>query len=272
MTDDTLIADLIRGGLDPDLVQRVALALIEAKGTAQVAILRDESAERRRAADRERKAIVRRNPQTSAESSDVQNTPLPLPSSLPLPPQTPPSPAHLPAPTPAHNARTREEAGKFSLETPDEPKPKRKTPEPADDETWLTELAANPLYVGLNLRLELAKMQVWCQTNRCLPSRRRFVNWINKAERGLIAPPEPLTHQQKVISGWFGRREDEPWGADELALWRQIQPIHPDDWQALEWFYAVATGDKRLCQSLRALLSKWRSEIDRAKNYNPDQK
>lgn len=211
----------------------------------------------------------------ASETSDLggdKPPPLPLPSSLPLPPQTPPSPAHLPAPTPAHNARTREEAGKFSLETPDEPKPKRKTPESADDETWLTELAANPLYAGLNLRLELAKMQVWCQTNRCLSSRRRFVNWINKAERGLIAPPEPLTRQQKVISGWFGRREDEPWGADELALWRQIQPIHPDDWQALEWFYAVATGDKRLCQSLRALLSKWRSEIDRAKNYNPDQK
>jgi hypothetical protein len=115
-------------------------------------------------------------------------------------------------------------------------------------------------------------MQVWCETNRCLPSRRRFVNWINKAEQGLVAPSEPLTSQQKAISGWFGRREDEPWGADELALWRRILPIHPDDWQAIEWFYTVAPGDKRPCQSLRALLSKWRSEIDRAKNYNPEQK
>lgn len=55
MTDSSLIADLIRGGVDPDLVQRVAMAIIEAKGTAQVAILKDESAERRRATDRERK-------------------------------------------------------------------------------------------------------------------------------------------------------------------------------------------------------------------------
>lgn len=55
MTDGSLIADLIRSGVDPDLVQRVALALIDAKGTAQVAILKDESAERRRASDRERK-------------------------------------------------------------------------------------------------------------------------------------------------------------------------------------------------------------------------
>jgi hypothetical protein len=213
------------------------------------------------------------NSSETSESDAGKTPPLPLSPSLPLSPQTPLSPAHPLAPTPAHNARTREEAEKFSLEPPAETaKPKRKTPEPADDDAWLQGLASNPLYAGLNLRLELAKMQVWCETNRCLPSRRRFVNWINKAEQGLVAPSEPLTSQQKAISGWFGRREDEPWGADELALWRQILPIHPDDWQALEWFYTVATGDKRLCQSLRALLSKWRSEIDRAKNYNPDQK
>lgn len=57
MTDETLIADLIRSGVDADLVQRVALAIIEAKANAQVAVMPDESAERRRAADRRRKRI-----------------------------------------------------------------------------------------------------------------------------------------------------------------------------------------------------------------------
>lgn len=125
MTDETLIADLIRGGVDPDLVQRVALAMLEAQGTAQVAILKDDSAERRRAADRERKAeiraSVRRNPQTSTESADKEDKTLPLSPSLPLPPQTPPSPAHphTPAPVPTH---VREDAAVLILDQP-EPKP-----------------------------------------------------------------------------------------------------------------------------------------------------
>lgn len=277
MTDETLIADLIRGGVDPDLVQRVALAIIEAKATAQVAVVTDESAERRRAADRARKAahrdIVRRLPQTSAESADIAEPPLPLSPSLPLPPQTPPSPAHPLAPTPAHTAPVREEPEIFNLCTPpSDPKPKRKSYEPADDEAWLKSLAENPIYQGFNLRLELGKMQIWCETNGCQPSRRRFVNWLNKAERGIVVTPQPLNDHQRSISRWFGRRQDAPWGADELALWQQLPPIHADDWQALEWFYTKAPGDKRLCQSVRSLLTKWLSEIDRAKNFNPDQK
>ena len=270
--------------MTPAILQRLLAIDMPPEALKQVlAVIADSEAkiEDRKRKDRERKSatISTEFPRKfhgnsrEEEMETGKESPLPLSPSLPLSPQTPLSPAHPLAPTPAHNARTREEAEKFSLEPPAETaKPKRKTSESADDDAWLQGLASNPLYAGLNLRLELAKMQVWCETNRCLPSRRRFVNWINKAEQGLVAPSEPLTSQQKAISGWFGRREDELWGADELALWRRILPIHPDDWQALEWFYTVATGDKRLCQSLRALLSKWRSEIDRAKNYNPDQK
>lgn len=200
-----------------------------------------------------------------------KKAPLPLSPSLPLSPQTPLSPAHPLAPTPAHTAPVREGTEIFSLEPPSDPKPKRKSTEPADDETWLESLARNPIYQAFDIRLELGKMQVWCETNRCQPSRRRFVNWLNKADRGLVAPSQPLTDEQRTISRWFGRR-DEPWGVDELTLWRQLPPLHPEDWQALEWFYTKAPGDKRLCQSLRSLLTKWRAEIDRAKNYNPDQK
>jgi len=117
MTDVTLIADMIRGGVDPDIVQRVALAILEAQGTAQVAILKDDSADRRRAADRERKAenraSVRRNPQTSTESADKKDKTLPPSPSLPLPPQTPLSPAHPHPPAPVH-PRVREASGKGS--------------------------------------------------------------------------------------------------------------------------------------------------------------
>ncbi len=116
MTDSTLIADLIRSGLDPDLVQRVTMALMQAQKEAPVAILKDEAAERRRAKDRERKAIHRPLnaliPQNSADSAEKGESPLPLSPSLPFPPQTPPSPAHPHTPAPVRTCEEGQKAAK----------------------------------------------------------------------------------------------------------------------------------------------------------------
>jgi len=70
----SVIADLIRAGVDPDLVARVHEEIVAASAREPA---RDLSAERRRSVDRERKqalrdadkasAEIRRNPQTSAE-------------------------------------------------------------------------------------------------------------------------------------------------------------------------------------------------------------
>jgi hypothetical protein len=59
VTDANLIADLIRAGTDPDLVQRVALELGRLSSEAA-------ATEKRRAADRERK----RSPRNSADSAE----------------------------------------------------------------------------------------------------------------------------------------------------------------------------------------------------------
>lgn len=93
MKDQTLIADMIREGVDPDIIQRVVLALVNVNSSSTVFI--DESAERRRAADRERKANKKNIPQNSAENNEFDL--IPSPSSLPLPPSfslpsTPPLP------------------------------------------------------------------------------------------------------------------------------------------------------------------------------------
>lgn len=77
----TIIADLVKAGTDPDLVGRVAAAIA---GVRQV----DEQAERRRAADRARKAACKAGiPQNSAESADkrgfdkeIPHTPLEITS------------------------------------------------------------------------------------------------------------------------------------------------------------------------------------------------
>lgn len=269
MTDGTLIADLIRSGVDPDLVQRVALALIDAKGTAQVAILKDESAERRRAADRERKASLRANvcgiPQNSLESADIATPSLSpiLPPSLPLSPTTPfpHAPTHLPPHPPASHVRE------------DAPQRAKRTMQPASDELWLKTIENDPTYAGIDIRRELGKMQQWCLLKRKQPSRARFLNWIGRIDKPLIAPAAfnfPLSDEQKEIATWFGR-EPENWTQAERQLWDGLPMVTKDDMNALRWLY-TESGHEHLRQSLQALLENLQKEIDKAKNYEPEKR
>ena len=81
-----IIADLVRAGTDPELVGRVAAAIAGVRNI-------DEQAERRRAADRARKAVCKSGiPQNSAESAELvspldpplQGFPTPLPKTPPI--------------------------------------------------------------------------------------------------------------------------------------------------------------------------------------------
>lgn len=91
MTDvAVLIADLVRAGVDPDLIGRTAAALASREPVKVI----DEQAERKRAADRERLRAKRENDKCRAMSRDVAD----LPSSPEVSPHTPlPNPSnHLP--------------------------------------------------------------------------------------------------------------------------------------------------------------------------------
>lgn len=81
-----LIADLVRAGVEPSLVGRVAAII---SGIRNI----DEQAERRRAADRARKAACKSGiPQNSAESAELVSPLVPPLSPAPLsPPIIPPS-------------------------------------------------------------------------------------------------------------------------------------------------------------------------------------
>jgi hypothetical protein len=67
-----------------------------------------------------------------------------------------------------------------------------RSPRLPDDE-WIQSFENDPTYNGLNIRQELGKMQRWCETNRKQPSRMRFVNWLNRAEKpiGITGQPKP---------------------------------------------------------------------------------
>lgn len=80
-----LIADLVAAGVPAELVGRTAAALAE----REPVLIPDEQAERRRAADRDRKRAVRGIPQTSAESADTVSPKKEIPPTPPKEKTTP---------------------------------------------------------------------------------------------------------------------------------------------------------------------------------------
>ncbi len=60
-------------------------------------------------------------------------------------------------------------------------------------EDWLKELEADKTYAGIDVRREYGKMLAWCNVRRKKPTKRRFVNWLNGAEK-----PLPANHASRA--------------------------------------------------------------------------
>ena len=58
---------------------------------------------------------------------------------------------------------------------------------PTSDTEWLSMLAINTAYFGIDVKREYAKAGSWCEANKKQLTRRRFVNWLNRAERPMSA-------------------------------------------------------------------------------------
>ena len=58
---------------------------------------------------------------------------------------------------------------------------------PQSVEDWLKELEADKTYQGIDVRREYGKMLNWCKLRSKKPTQRRFVNWLNNAEKTLPA-------------------------------------------------------------------------------------
>ncbi len=64
---------------------------------------------------------------------------------------------------------------------------------PQSVEDWLKELEADKTYQGIDVRREYGKMLNWCKLRSKKPTQRRFVNWLNNAEKTL-----PSQHAARV--------------------------------------------------------------------------
>ena len=66
------------------------------------------------------------------------------------------------------------------------------------DEDWLNQLGTNPAYSLIDVRREYSKMQTWCGVNRKMPTRRRFVAWLNRIEKPMDAAKGSRTHESII--------------------------------------------------------------------------
>lgn len=57
------------------------------------------------------------------------------------------------------------------------------------DAEWIKTLKSNPAYAGIDVDREFSKMTAWCSVNGKEATRRRFVNWLNRAEKPLNGVP-----------------------------------------------------------------------------------
>lgn len=77
--------------------------------------------------------------------------------------------------------------------------PRQRQQTQSDDE-WLNALKSNTAYQDLDVHKEHARMVAWCSVNGKQPSRRRFVNWLNRAERPMRV--SKATTEQEHLKGF----------------------------------------------------------------------
>lgn len=81
-------------------------------------------------------------------------------------------------------------------------------PAPTSDEDFIASLEANEAYRGLDIRREFVRMKTWCGVNNKQPTRRRFINWLNRADKPMGASYAQFT-PQKPKPVWLQIKELE---------------------------------------------------------------
>lgn len=104
------------------------------------------------------------------------------------------------------------------------------------DDAWLSELEASPAYAGLDVRRELGKAQAWASVNNAFISRRRFINWLNKAQ----AMSRPVAINGQGMSSFAAKPQQE----QEPAGWREWVRQNSQDptWADRPWLALDATA------------------------------
>jgi len=74
------------------------------------------------------------------------------------------------------------------------------------DAAWFKELADDIAYRGIHIEVEFSKMKRWCAQKGKPPTRTRFINWLNRADRPIgcehrleTQPPAPAIERPHMV-------------------------------------------------------------------------
>lgn len=82
--------------------------------------------------------------------------------------------------------------------------------EPASEEDWLKGLSSDPTYSGIDVPREFGRMTQWCKANHKQPTRRRFVNWLNRCDKPMNGHALHRPGPARVISRPQPHPDDAP--------------------------------------------------------------
>jgi len=113
------------------------------------------------------------------------------------------------------------------------------TKAPSDiDDAWLEELEQNPAYQGVDVRRELGKAQAWAGLRSVGVTRRRFVNWLNRAAaesrpiaingqgQSSFRRPEPVSDEPRGWQDWVKANSQDP--SNALRPWVSLDKAAQD--------------------------------------------
>lgn len=105
---------------------------------------------------------------------------------------------------------------------------------------WLSQIKQEPAYKGIDVQREHDKMIVWCKEHRVSPTRKRFVNWLNRADKPLGVRPQPETIKKidpskievpERFKSWVA--EKYPDKREEAMKWQTYVDV--PSWLRIEW-------------------------------------
>lgn len=78
----------------------------------------------------------------------------------------------------------------------------RPTPKHLPDPEWLAGLSKSAEYRGIDVQREHGKMARWCEVNRKQPTRRRFINWLNRIDQPMALAAGNRGQETGKGMGW----------------------------------------------------------------------
>lgn len=159
---------------------------------------------------------------------------------------------------------------------------------PTSDDDWLKSLDTDPTYAGINIMAEYGKMSRWCEVNKKQPSRRRFINWLNRVDRPIKTESAIDPRRAEflaIFTECYHAFTDKayPLGDNDMESLSSLLSALPDltaeTWrEALEWCQDTAQKEGRYAPkiistgNLAAFCSNWSGIVAYSQTYQEPKK